>query len=68
MVGILSIPGLVAVGRAGGVRGSPVCTCVGVSVHACARVCIYADNVDRLWPGGGLANQNIPHQSVVLPF
>lgn len=45
-----------------------MCTCVGVSEHARARVCIYADNVDRLWPGGWLANQNIPHQSVVLPF
>lgn len=51
MVGILSILGLVAVGRAGRVRGSPVCMCVGVSVRACACVCIYADNVDRLAQG-----------------
>ena len=68
MIGVLSTLGLVAVGRAGGVRGSPVCMCVGVSVHACACVCIYADNVARLWPGDWLANQNIPCQSVMLLF
>ena len=45
-----------------------MCMCVGMSVRACACVCIYTDNMDRLWPGDRLANQNIPRQPVVLLF